>query len=345
MGQQTGWTLGELATILGGQVRGPAGLELLRPVPAGSNDPSGITFAESEKYLDAVLESTVGAVIVKEDAPDFEKPALLVSSPRMAFFKLLSLADRPTTLQDGIHQTAIVDPSAVISATAKVGPYSVIEAGCEVGDAAQVFPFSYLGPRCKIGSGCRIMPNAVLVQDVTIGDNSIVHSGAVLGADGFGFVFDGKHQVKIPQVGGVQIGNHVEVGANTTIDRATSGQTEICDGVKLDDLVHIGHNSKIGAHTVLAGQVGMSGSVTLGERVVAGGQVAFADHVTVTDDVVLAGRTGLMSDLKESGEYFGVPATPLKQALRLLALQRKLPELADRIKRLETELEKLKSGD
>lgn len=283
-------------------------------------------------------------MIVKEDAPEFDKPAILVSSPRMAFFKLLALAERPAALSDGIHQTAIVDPSAVVSPTAKVGPYAVIEADCEIGDATQVFPFSYVGPRCKIGSKCRIMPNAVLVQDVTIGDNSIVHSGAVLGADGFGFVWNGSHQVKIPQVGGVLIGGHVEIGANTTIDRATSGQTEVSNGVKLDDLVHVGHNSKIGAHTVLAGQVGMSGSVTLGERVVAGGQVAFADHVTVADDVVLAGRTGLMSDLKESGEYFGVPATPLKQALRLLALQRKLPELADRIKRLEAELESLKSG-
>ena len=188
------------------------------------------------------------------------------------------------------------------------------------------------------------MPSAILVQDVTIGPGTIVHSGAVLGADGFGFVWDGKKQIKIPQVGSVLLGADVEIGANSTIDRATSGETVIADDVKIDDLVHVGHNSRIGAHTVLAGQVGVSGSVTIGERVVAGGQVAIADHVTICDDVVLAGRTGLMSDLSEPGEYFGVPPTPIKQALRLLALQRKLPEMLDRIKKLEAELEKLKSG-
>lgn len=344
MGNRTTWTLGELALKLNGRVRGSETVTIARPVPAGSQDPEGMTFAESEKYLSQVLESTVGAVIVSEDAPEFDKPALLVTHPRLAFLQFLSMAERPLTLPSGIHPSAVIDPRASVSESAKIGPYVVVGEDAVIGDDVQVMALSFIGPRCQIGARSRVMPNAVLVQDVLIGENTIVHSGAVLGADGFGFVWDGTKQVKVPQVGAVSIGSHVEIGANSTVDRATSGETQISDDVKIDDLVHIGHNSRVGAHTVLAGQVGMSGSVIVGERVIAGGQVAFADHVTVGNDIVLAGRTGLMSDLLEPGEYFGVPPTPLKQALRLLALQRKLPELVDRIKALEAELESLKNG-
>ena len=345
MGQPSGWTLGQLGQLLGAEVRGPEGLTIRRPVPAGSDDPEGLTFAESSKYLETVLASKVGAVIVDRETPEFDKPSLAVDAPRLAFFQVLSMAERRHLMPPGVHPTAIVDPGAIVSASACIGPYVVVAGDTTIGDRVQVFPFCYIGPGCSIGADSRLMPGVVLVQDVSLGERNLVHSGAVLGSDGFGFVWDGERQIKIPQVGGVQIQPDVEIGSNTTIDRATSGDTTLSDDVKIDNLVHIGHNSHIGAHTVLAGLVGVSGSVTLGERVVVGGQTGFADHLTVGDDVHMAGRTGVFGDLLEPGEYFGVPPRPIGHAMRVMALQQRLPELVARIRALEEELEKLKRGD
>lgn len=342
MGREAHWTLGRLGELLGGEVRGPADLILERPVPAGSDDPRGITFAESPKYLAVVLGSSVGAVLVERTAETFDKPALLVDSPRLAFFQLLHMSDRPPHLSVGVHPSAMVDGTAEVSHMAHVGAFAVIDELAVVEGGAYVFPTAYVGPRCHIAPRAKIMPGAVLVQDVHVASGAVIHSGAVLGADGFGFVWDGKKQVKVPQVGLVTIGPDAEIGANSTVDRATCGETSIGEDVKIDNLVQVGHNSRVGAHTILAGQVGLSGSVTVGERVVAGGQVAVADHVTIGDDIQLAGRTGLMSDLLEPGEYFGVPPIPVKQAMRQMALIRKLPELMDRIKSLEAEVERLK---
>ena len=345
MGQPSGWTLGQLGQLLGADVRGPSDLRIRRPVPAGSDDPEGVTFAESQKYIETVMASKVGAVIVDRDSPELDKPSLIVDSPRLAFFKLLALAERKTTVEPGVHPTAVVDANASVRSSTCIGPYVVIAGETSIGDRVQVFPFCYVGPGCAIGEDSRLMPGAVLVQDVSLGPRTVVHPGAVLGADGFGFVWDGAKQVKVPQVGGVEIGSDVEIGANTSIDRATSGETVVSDGVKIDNLVQVGHNSRIGAHTVLAALVGISGSVTLGDRVSVGGQSGFADHLSVVDDVLLAGRTGVFSDLSEPGEYFGVPPRPIGQAMRILALQQRLPELVARIRALEEEVERLKRGD
>lgn len=340
-----GWTLEELARILGADLRGDPSVTVVRPVPAGSSDPEGVTFAESESYFDKVTSSGVGAAIVGRDAPDLGVPALVVDSPRLAFFQLLSICDRPAALPEGIHPTALIDGGAQIEDSARIGAFAVVEADTSIAAGTMIFPFCYIGPRCKIGRNTRLMPGVVLVQDVEIGNDCIVHSGCVLGTDGFGFVWDGTRQVKIPQVGGVVIGDRVELGANMTIDRATSGETRVDSGAKLDNLVQVGHNSTIGEDSVLAAHVGVSGSVNIGKRVVAGGQAGFADHLSVTDDVILAGRTGLFRDITEPGEYFGVPPTPIKQALRILSLQQKLPEMLARIRDLEKEVERLKSGD
>lgn len=345
MGQPSGWTLEQLGRLLSADVRGPSDFLVRRPVPAGSNDAEGVTFAESPKYLEKVLESTVGAVIVDRGSPEFEKPALLVDSPRIAFFTLLAVSERRHTNAPGIHSTAVVDAGATVDSSSNIGPYAVVAADAWIGAKVEVFPFCYIGPGCRVEEGCCLMPGVVLLQDVSLGPRTIVHSGAVIGADGFGFVWDGKKRVKVPQAGGVTIGSDVEIGANTAIDRATSGVTIVEDGVKIDNLVQVGHNSKIGAHTALAALVGVAGSVTLGQRVMAGGQSGFADHTTVGDDVVLAGRTGLFGDLIEPGEYFGLPPKPIGQAMRNIALQQKLPDLVARIRALEKEVERLKNGD
>jgi UDP-3-O-[3-hydroxymyristoyl] glucosamine N-acyltransferase len=213
----------------------------------------------------------------------------------------------------------------------------VVEQGAEIGTGSRIYSFAYVGENCRLGEGCTLYPHSVLYQDVTLGARSIIHSGAVLGADGFGYAWDGSRRVKIPQVGAVVLGDEVEIGANTTIDRATAGATVVGTGTKLDNLVQVGHNCRIGEHTVVAGLSGISGSTKIGSRNTLAGQVATADHVTVCDDVTLAGRTGVTNDIKEPGAYFGFPARPLGEAMRSLVLVSRLQDLFARVRKLERE--------
>ncbi len=340
-----GWTLAELAEILDAQLVGEPLQFISRPVPAGSNDPEGVTFAESDSYFQKAIGKGVGAILVADGQQVPGENCLIVESPRMAFFKILTMSQKQLTLSQGVHESAVINESAKVDPSAKIGAFVVIEEDAVIGPKAQICPFSYIGPRCSVGADSMVLPGSVLLQDVRVGDRTIVHSGVVLGADGFGYVWNGQNQIKIPQVGGVKIGNDVEVGANTTIDRATSGDTKIGNDVKIDNLVQIGHNSEIGDHTVIAGLVGISGSVEIGKRVTIGGQCGMADHLKIGDDIQLAGRTGLLSDLIEPGVYFGVPPVPIKQGMRNLALQQRLPELLQRIRDLEKEVEKLKNGE
>lgn len=336
-----GWTLAELGAILGGEAVGPPELRLERPVPAGDDDPRGVTFAESPRYLTLAESSGVGAVIVGPETQT-TKPSIRVPHPRAAFGLLLALCDRPYPGSPGIHETALVSPGARIDPTASIGPYCVVEAGTTIGPGCRLFPYTYVGENCYLSEGVVLFPNVTLYRDVSIGDRSIVHAGAVLGADGFGYAWDGSRRVKIHQVGRVVIGPDVEIGANTCIDRATCGETFISEGTKLDNMIQIGHNCRVGRHGAIAALTGLSGSVSVGDRAVIGGQVAFADHLSIGDDIALAGRTGVMRNLVEPGEYFGTPALPAKEGLRLLSLYTRLPELYERLRELEAEIESLK---
>lgn len=329
------WTLGSLAQMLGGEPQGPADLALNRPVSVETDDPHGIAFAESEKYLARAEQSQVGAVLVAREARATAKPTIRVDDPRLAFFMLLKMSEKQLPITGGVHPTAVVDPSARIDASASVGPYTVIEAGTVIAAGVRIFPFCYVGQNCTIGSGTTLYPHVTLYQDVRLGEECIVHSGVVLGADGFGFVWDGKQRVKVPQVGGVEIGNHVELGANTAVDRATAGETTIGDGSKIDNLVQVAHNDHIGQHTVIAGCTGLAGSVEIGDRCVIGGQVAFRDHVRLGNDVHVAGRSGIERDLLEPGQYFGIPALPALEAIRIFKATQRLPEVLSRLRKLE----------
>lgn len=335
MAAKAPYSLAHLAELTGAELRGPADFLVHRVVAAGEDGPDGITFATSEEYVRKALASNVGALIVPRQAPDLGRPTLAVDDPRAAFGKVLALFIRPVPIADGIHPTAVIHPSAHLGTGVAIGPYVVIEEDVVVGDRSAVGAFSYLGPGCRMGKDCYLLPRVTLVQDVETGDRCVIHSGAVIGAEGFGFLWDGERRVKVPQVGGVRLGHDVEIGANTTVDRATMGETSIEDGVKIDNLVQIGHNCVIGPHSVLAGQVGISGSTKIGARVVMGGQAATADHAVVGDDVVMAGRTGVLKTLEGPGEFFGVPPIPVREAMRQMALIGRLPELFARLKALE----------
>ncbi len=335
------WTLGQLSKILDAELVGDADFVVLRPVPAHSNDPHGIAFAESEKYIEAALASGVGALIIPPTVAGILLPHLKHPRPRLAFGVLLHMNNKPLKLEPGIHESAIVHPSAKIHASAKVGAYCVVAAEAVVEENASLFPFCYIGERCIVGANSTFMPRVTLVQDVSVWSGCIIHSGAVLGSDGFGFVWDGMSRVKIPQTGSVIIGKNVEIGANSCVDRATCGETTVGDGTKVDNLVQIAHNVQMGADGILCSLSALAGSSVLGDRSVMGGQSALRDHVTVTDDVILAGRTGVMSNISKPGEYFGLPATPIKESMRQMASIRRLPDLLDRVRKLEKRIQEL----
>lgn len=335
-----GWTLGEIAEMLKGELGGPADLRVERPATADSSDPKGLAFCESEEYLAIAEQSGVGAILIGRDATS-KKPHVKVDQPRMAFGMLLALSARPLPIELGIHATAIISADAHVDESASIGPYVVVERGARIEAGARIHPFCYIGENCSVGESSTLYPGVTLYQDVLIGARSIVHSNAVLGADGFGFVWDGKRRVKIPQVGRVLIGDDVEIGAGTTVDRATAGETMIGSGTKLDNMVQVGHNCRIGADGVIAAQTGISGSCIIGDRFVAGGQCGLSDHARIADDVVFAGRTATSQTIDQAGTYFGVPARPAYEGLRSFLLQPKLPEMHARIRKLEKRLEEL----
>lgn len=338
----TEWTLGELAEIVGGQLFGPEGMVIRRPVPAGYDDPEGITFAESEAYLKVVEASSVGAVILSQEMRDCDKPHIRCTNARQAFGRILALSWRDLPLSEGIHPTAIVADGVKIGATARIGPYTIIEEGTVIEDDVKVFPFCYVGPGCVLKSGVRLYPHVTLYRSVFLGERTVVHSGAVLGADGFGYFWDGEKHRKVPQVGEVIIGEDCEIGSLTTIDKATAGATRVGMGTKIDNLVQIGHNVEIGEHVVLAGQVGISGSSRIGNRVTMAGQVGIGDHVTITDDVQLGGQSGVDDDITKPGKYWGTPALDFTEAARIALLLRRLPNIVQRLKQIEEELKRLK---
>lgn len=339
------WTLGDLAAAIGGDLTGDASIAIERPVPAGSTDPAGITFAESEKYLAKALSGEVAAIIVPSVTPEVAVAAIRHPKPRQAFGQVLAMFRRPLPLSDGVHSSAVIDPTAQVAGTAKIGPFVTIASGARVGERVQVFANAYVGENCSVGDDSVLYPGVVLYQDVLVGQACILHAGVVLGADGFGFQWTGEAHFKVPQVGRVVLGDRVEIGANSCIDRATCGDTIVADGVKIDNLVQIGHNVAIGEHTVIASQVGLSGSSSVGARVTIGGQTGVSDHVSITDDVTLGGRTGVISEIGEAGAYQGFPAVPIGQAMRSLSAQSRLHEVVARVRALEKEVERLKNDN
>lgn len=334
------WTLGQLAQLLQGELHGPHDLVIEAPISAGDSNPKGITFAQDEKYLELAEETDVAAVIVGRSFTAKSKPFIQVDNPKVAFLMLLQVCEEVPDLDSGVHPTAVVQAGAMVDAKAKIGAFVVVESGACVGPGTQIHPHSYIGKNCSIGAGCVIYPRVVIYANTEIGDRTIIHSGAVIGSDGFGFVYDGSKQIKVPQIGRVEIGSDVEIGSNTTIDRATTGVTRIGNGVKLDNQIQIGHNSSVGDHTVIAGGVGVAGSVHIGARNIIGGATIFRDHVSTADDVVLGGATGVDRDITQPGTYFGQPVQPIGDAMRVFLLIPKLPEIFKRLRDVEKKVGK-----
>jgi UDP-3-O-[3-hydroxymyristoyl] glucosamine N-acyltransferase len=338
---RAGFTLGELAEALQAHLDGDPARVVTGVAPLETAGPDQISFLTDPRYGDAARASRAGAFLAPRDVADLPGPTLRCATPQQALIDLVRLFHPSVSTPPGVDRTAVVAADARVDPTAAVGPLTVIESRAVIGPGVRLHALVHVGPGVQIGEGCVIYPHVSLRDGVRLGRHVVIHAGAVLGADGFGFAFDGSAHRKVPQVGGVLIEDDVEIGANTTIDRATFGDTIVRRGTKIDNLVQVGHNVEVGEHSLLAAQVGVSGSSRLGRGVVLAGQVGVADHATVGDGVIAAAQSGIPSDVEAGAKVWGTPARPIGLARRIAAAQVRLPELLQRVRALEQRLEKL----
>ncbi|MEK6711296.1 MAG: UDP-3-O-(3-hydroxymyristoyl)glucosamine N-acyltransferase [Nitrospinota bacterium] len=325
--------LSEIARLLGGEVVGDGAFEVRDVAEYAAAGADSLSCADSAGKLRT--SSAAGALIVPPGV-DPGRPGIRCARPLLAFARAVELLRPAPPRLPGIHPSAALDPSARLGREVAVGPGASIGAGAEIGDRCQVGAGARLGDGVKLGADCVIHPNCVLYPGVRAGERVIIHAGAVIGADGFGYVpGEAGRLVKFPQRGTVVIEDDVEIGANTAVDRAALGETRIGRGTKIDNLVQVGHNVVVGEDCALASQVGISGSVRIGSRVVMGGQVGIADHVTVGDGARLAAQTGVTKSLEGGKDYLDAPAAEAGEARRRLAAYRRLPEMLRRIRALE----------
>ena len=336
------FTLHEVAEMSGGELIGdPAqvisGVGSLEEATAGE-----VSFFAVERYLPLLRRTRASAVFVPRDFSQTTPAAQIrVDNPGEAFHALvLKFVPPPLRFTPGIHPTAVIAPDAKLGARVCVQAHAVIEAGASIGDGTVIGANSYIGHETAVGASCLIYPLVSIRERTLIGSRVVIHSGAVIGADGFGFeVVDGK-QRKIPQLGIVQIDDDVEIGANTTIDRARFGRTWIKEGAKLDNLVQIGHNVTFGKHSTISAQSGIAGTSRIGDHVVIGAQAGITDHVEIGDHVLIGAKAGVSKSIPaNSGIWWGIPAIPIRDSHEQLAWVRRLGKLFTRVKELEKKLD------
>jgi UDP-3-O-[3-hydroxymyristoyl] glucosamine N-acyltransferase len=331
---------GDLAAQLEARVEGDETIELYGVAAPERAGPHDLIYVETTKNVARAGASAALGVIAADGVVLAGKTVLRHAHPKVAFAKAAALLFERTPIAAGIHATAIVAPLARIEAGVSIGPYAVIGEDVRVGEGTQIGPHCVVTAGCWIGAHCRIHPRVTLYGGVRIGDRTEIHSGAVIGADGFGYARGEGRYWKFPQIGIVEIGDDVEIGANTTIDRGSLGDTRIGEGVKLDNLVHVGHNCQIGAHTVIAALTGISGSCVFGKNVTIGGQAGFGEQVHLEDGAVIGGQSGVLGGktVRSGQTVWGTPARSLEKFKQQYVWQTRLPELAARIKALEMEL-------
>jgi len=318
--------LSAIAQALGAEVRSAgADPEITGVASAATATSEALVFAEDAQTLAAALASRAGAVVVAEKlaASAQDKPVLIARQPRLTFARAARLL-QAAEIVTGIHSSAVIDPSATLCGGVSVGAHAVIEARARIGSDTRIGAGAVIGAGVKIGARCRIYPRVVIYPGTELADDVVVHAGAVLGSDGFGYVQDSEtgEYLQFPQQGRLVIEDGVEIGANTTIDRGALEETRIERGVKIDNLVHLGHNVRVGRDVVIAAQTGVSGSSTIGAGAVVGGQVGIGDHATVGEQVILGSGSGVLTYKKVKGPgvvFWGRPARPLRQYLRELA--------------------------
>jgi UDP-3-O-[3-hydroxymyristoyl] glucosamine N-acyltransferase len=330
-------TAGQLAQYLGARILGDAQAPLAGLASPESAKAEDLIYADSPRQVARAAESAARCVLAMPGTILSGKTILEVESPKLAFAKAAGwLLPRPAPRAE-IHPTAIVAAAARLAANIRVGPYVVIEDGVEIGAGTNIEAFCFLGRGARVGENCWLHPRVTLYAGARLADRVEVHSGAVIGGDGFGYVFGDDRHIKFPQIGSVEIGDDVEIGCNTTIDRGSLGATQIGTGVKIDNLVQVAHNVRIGRNSVVAAQVGISGSCTIGAQVLIGGQVGIAPHCTLEDDAIIGAQAGIPSNktIRRGQTVWGTPARPFARFKEQYGWLSRLPELAERVRKLE----------
>lgn len=332
-------TLNEIAEIIGGEVIGDGALEISGLESLNTAKTGDLAFAD-ENHAAFAKDSAASAVIVPANF-DGELPAnsVKVTEPKAAFAKLMEIFTPKVTIPDGVSPDAFIGANTKIDGTAKVMAFAYIDDGAEIGGGAVIYPYVYIGQGVKIGAGTVIYSGVTIRENCAIGARCVIHSSAVIGADGFGFTTKNGVHTKVPQIGNVVVEDDVEIGALVGIDRAAMGSTVIGHGTKIDNLVHIGHNCKIGANCLIVAQTGISGSTIVGDNVTFGGQVGTVGHIKIGGNSVYAARSGISKDMPEGYFGAGFPIQPHAEWLRLQAALKKVPELIKKVQQLERKLD------
>jgi len=331
------YTVRELAGKVGGEVSGDGGLSIGGIADLAGAREGQLSFLGNARYLQAAKKTAASAILVsQEETETFPAAVIRVASPSLAFARIAELfAPEPVRFPPGIHPSAIVAAGVVIGEGVSVGPHAVLEAGVRIGARTVIGAGVYVGHGSTVGDDGHLYPQVVLRERTVVGHRVILHSGVVLGSDGFGYELKEDRFVKIPQVGHVQVDDDVEIGSNTTIDRGRFGRTWIQQGAKIDNLVMIGHNVVVGEHSIIVSQSGVSGSTVLGRYVTLAGQVGLAGHLEVGDRATITAQSGVAKDVPAKAVVSGPHAMPLRERLKLEALYRRLPELWDKVRKLE----------
>jgi UDP-3-O-[3-hydroxymyristoyl] glucosamine N-acyltransferase len=341
-------TLEELSERLGAEIYGRKSVTI-RGINSLSEAVGGdVSLYMDRRYMSALKSTKASAIIVSGKTDLFDGPQLIVRSPALAYAEVAALFCPALARFPGISREAVIHETSTIAEDVSIYPFVYVGEGAVVGRGVTLFPGVYVGDRVKIGMNTVLYPNVTLMPGVIVGAEVIIHAGAVVGSDGFGFVRDGSRSVKIPQLGTVQIDDHVEIGSNSTIDRAALGKTWIKRGVKTDNLVQIAHNVTIGENSVIVAQTGISGSVTVGNQVLIGGQVGISDHVEIGDRVMIGSQSGVAKSISAGEVVSGTPTMSHRLWLKTRGLITRLPELNERIRALEkklAELEKPRNGN
>lgn len=343
-------TINELANFCDAQVVGGDPAALIHSAADISSAQAGqVTQLTNSRYVPHIKTCNASACFIAKNFTVSDLPsglALLVcADPEMSFIKALELLHPARAYAPQIAATAVLDATAKVAEDVYIGAYAVVSEHVTIDAGTAILAGAYIGNHVKIGKNCRIHPYAVIYDDTVLGDNVVIHSGAIIGADGFGYKFRNYQHVKVPQVGNVVIADNVEVGANTCIDRGALGSTVIGAGSKIDNLVQIGHNNKVGKNVIMCGLTGVSGSCTIEDFAILAGSSGIADHVTIGKGAVVMARSGVAGDVKAGAQVFGSPAKDKKTAYKEQIALSKLPELMKKIKLLEEKINALELGD
>jgi len=335
-------SLGELATEFGCELVGDPEVRVDRVATLVNASPESVGFLASPAYRNELLSTRAAAVVLAEaEAGECPVATLISDDPYATYALIAGVLHPPAGHAAGIHSSAVIADSASISNSARISANAVIGQDCSIAEGVYIAPGCVLGERCSIGRDSQVLVNATLVEDVRIGERTIIHPGAVIGSDGFGNARRGSGWIKIPQLGGVVIGSDVEIGTNTTVDRGAIDDTIIEDGVRLDNLIQVGHNARIGAHTAIAGLTAIAGSATVGKRCMIAGLAGVIGHVTICDDVVITAQALITKDIHEPGVYsatFG--AEKDKDWKRMIVRFRRSEALEKRVAELEAKVNK-----